>query len=245
MIWLQKDTNPKPMLNQQFTSSNTALFPSLPNGVVIELLLAMIEKSLMNFPDTLHSMFPEFPPVAAITHERFFSHTFSKALQRTIAHAGHAGLFTYHDEHISPQKQLKQQGRKGMLPQEDLGVCNLNNGELVLVIEGKRLYKTTDKQYVSGRTGGIARFKREEHGEDLNLACMVGYIQTNTFELWHAKVNDWIRNENAPLSSPIWDENDCLNPITIKGTHLARCHSLHQRVSKGPIFLHHFWVMVV
>lgn len=55
----------------------------------------------------------------------------------------------------------------------------------IFMIEAKRLSKD-HRDYVSGPTGGIARFKKEqdEYGSHLNYGAMFGYIQNENKEYW-------------------------------------------------------------
>lgn len=71
----------------------------------------------------------------------------------------------------------------------------------ITVIEAKRLpapVNQREKEYVTGKgndkkaPGGIQRFKLLLHGADHNQAGMVGYVQEETHEQHHAKINEWI-----------------------------------------------------
>ncbi|MCF6269966.1 MAG: hypothetical protein L3J41_09655 [Melioribacteraceae bacterium] len=98
-------------------------------------------------------------------------------------------------------------------------------------IECKRLYDTTkSKQYVSGRTGGIQRFKENKHGVDLNYSAMIGYVETKGFEFWRKKVNSWISDKKEHLE--------------MLETHkIAKLKSKHKRnMNKTSIELSHFWL---
>jgi len=106
--------------------------------------------------------------------------------------------------------------------------------EHFLDIECKRLYDTTkSKKYVSGKTGGIQRFKENKHGEGLSCSAMIGYIENRDFNFWHSKVNSWIS-----------DKNEHLEEIDIK--EIAKYKSTHKRIdpSKKPIELLHFWLNI-
>jgi len=193
----------------------------------------------MNFPQHLQT-FEEYDEAAT---ELFFNNEFSHTIQNTFQQSGFSGC-TFHPESASQEDLIGKDKKSGMPPRVDLGIRLAHSRDRIMLIEGKRLHNPSDKQYVSGKTGGIARFKREEHGADVEIACMVGYVQTNTFAFWHEKINGWIRSENAPTAAPVWDDSDCLNPPTEKAEHLAHCLSQHRRINKEPIGLHHFWVKV-
>lgn len=229
------------MLSQLYTTSNTAYFPAMPKGRVIEVLLEMVEKCLMEFPQYLQT-FEEYDETAS---ELFLNSEFSHTFQTVVQESGFHGC-TFHDESASQEHLLGKKKKKGIPPRVDLGIRLVHKGDRIMLIEGKRLHNPSDKQYVSGDTGGIARFKQaDKHGADVKVACMVGYVQTNTFAFWHEKINGWVRSENAPAAAPVWDDSDCLNPLTEKAEYLALCLSKHRRVNKEPIGLHHFWVKVV
>ncbi len=228
------------MLSQHYTTSNTAYFPSLPKGRAIEVLVELVEKCLMVFPEHLKPV-EEYDETA---NELFLNSEFSHVFQTVIQESGFHGC-TVQDESASQEHLLGKNKKKGIPPRVDLGIRLAHSRARIMLIEGKRLHTASDRQYVSGITGGIARFKKEEHGADVEISCMVGYVQTNTFAFWHEKINDWIRRENAPTAVPVWDDGDCLNPLTEKAEHLAHCFSQHRRISKKPVMLHHFWVKVV
>lgn len=112
-----------------------------------------------------------------------FAHWLSLEFQRSEL----VGQFTVPNEYPEPR-----QTKRGSTRKIDLAV-RLANGKRILALEGKRLHDPRDRQYVSSsgntNTGGIARFKREQHGKELPFACMVGYVQTESFTFWHQKIN--------------------------------------------------------
>ena len=99
-------------------------------------------------------------------------------------------------------------------------------------IECKRLYHTSkSKQYVSGKTGGIQRFKEDKHGVDLPYSAMVGYVETEDFSFWHNKINSWISDKNEYLK-------------ILKINKIAKLKSKHKRndIQETSIELMHFWL---
>lgn len=101
-------------------------------------------------------------------------------------------------------------------------------------IECKRLYdETKSKQYVSGTTGGIQRFKENKHGVDLKQSAMIGYIEIEDFNFWQRKVNSWIS-----------DKNEHLKKIDIQK--IAKYQSIHKRINNKikSIKLMHFWLKI-
>jgi len=100
-------------------------------------------------------------------------------------------------------------------------------------IECKRLYDTTkSKQYVSGKTGGIQRFKENKHGVDLPYSAMIGYVEIKDFDFWQKKVNSWISKEEEHLEMLETDK-------------IAKLKSTHRRnIGKTSIELTHFWLNI-
>jgi len=87
-----------------------------------------------------------------------------------------------------------------------------NNYESIFDIECKRLNTQLShvKQYVCGNTGGIQRFKLNQHGIDLSYSAMIGYVENQTSEYWFEQINIWITNLCNNESVPIWSTNECL-----------------------------------
>ncbi len=100
-------------------------------------------------------------------------------------------------------------------------------------IECKRLYHTTkSKQYVSGKTGGIQRFKENKHGVDLPYSAVIGYVEIENFNFWHKKVNSWISEKEEHLQF-------------VEINRIAKLKSIHLRnKEKTKIELIHFWVNI-
>lgn len=100
-------------------------------------------------------------------------------------------------------------------------------------IECKRLYHPTiSKQYVSGKTGGIQRFKENKHGVDLPYSAMIGYVEIEDYNFWHNQVNSWILEKEEHLKF-------------IESNKIARLKSIHLRnKEKTKIELIHFWLNI-
>jgi hypothetical protein len=112
------------------------------------------------------------------------------------------------------------------------------HGKTLLFIEAKRLYQGARKDYVSS---GIARFKKEDHGKEDNVAAMLGYVQDNDFDHWHDKVNSWIDDlRNDSSRNPEWKDQDKLTAVNIAD--IAEFTSRHSRIQEKPITLYHFWI---
>jgi hypothetical protein len=111
----------------------------------------------------------------------------------------------------------------------------------IFIIEAKRLPPTSVQEYVRGRNGGIERFKKESHGSEYDLAAMLGYIQEKDASYWHQKINCWIDKLILnSIADPKWEEQDKL--ALVKDSSVAEFISIHSRLKKKPVSLHHFWI---
>ncbi len=111
--------------------------------------------------------------------------------------------------------------------------------KLIFMIEAKRLSKD-HRDYVSGRTGGIERIKREqdEFGVYINSGAMIGYIQDRDVEYWENRINTWIDDLISKDTDIKWNLHDRLS----SNEQLSDYISLHERVSSSPITLYHYWI---
>jgi hypothetical protein len=136
-----------------------------------------------------------------------------------------------------------------------LGVRSYTKYDPVLVIECKRLPAPSadrEKEYVTGtdpnkKSGGIQRFKLGLHGREFDMAAMVGYVQAQTFQEWHKKINGWLSElkNSTTKDGCVWADDEILNLIeedAAKG--VSNYHSTHCRVSGKKIELHHLWIVM-
>lgn len=206
-------------------------------------LLSLIERSLHVFPTHLYALEGYSENKTTIT-EHLYNLEFSDCFQEIIIEEGFAGYFKFHDEGAN-SKKLVSNKKKGIPKRVDISIRLSGSREQFLVIEGKRLHDKYDKQYVSGGTGGISRFKREEHGEDegMNLACIVGYVQKETFAFWHQKINLWLNELSQKDNQMKWHQKEELSKLETNDI-IAQCASNHCRVTLPSIEIRHFWVDV-
>jgi len=112
-------------------------------------------------------------------------------------------------------------------------------------IECKRLpaRKGFEKEYVEGNQGGIQRFKEGNHGKGLNYSAMVGYVQSESFDIWHEKINSWIEELIVSENELDWKNEDKIIP---RSTEVYQKYtSSHTRLQhKEPITLYHYWIMI-
>ncbi|MDR0724666.1 MAG: hypothetical protein LBF59_01475 [Prevotellaceae bacterium] len=113
------------------------------------------------------------------------------------------------------------------------------NYDSIFDIECKRLNSTLShvREYVSGNTGGIERFKRNEHGVDMSFSAMIGYVEDKTGTYWLNQINAWI-NELHIKYPAFWKETEHLSQ------HANHFKSTHEKPSSQYITLFHFFYSV-
>lgn len=138
----------------------------------------------------------------------------------------------------------------GNSPAIDIGIYTRGDGKArFFAFEGKRLdtsiqnYNTRKKEYVvNNNGGGIERFKKDIHGKELLLAGMLGYVQTDNFDIWLARINGYIGDEIGSTSIGVaWNSDDLLE-LEQLNTVYATYRSKHLRSSDKEIDLYHLWV---
>jgi hypothetical protein len=121
----------------------------------------------------------------------------------------------------------------------------------LMPIECKRLPTPPDKErdrreYVfskSSTTGGIHRFKSGYHGLKHELGAMIGYIEEDDPDCWHARITEWI-TDLAKAKEGGFSEADQLSLVRRdKGVRLTELVSSHDRTgTSSKISLRHIWV---
>jgi hypothetical protein len=126
-------------------------------------------------------------------------------------------------------------------------------------IEAKRLSSSLPKkrkreyllgEYKNGEriknSGGVERFKNGRHGKDVVNACILGYVQSDSFEHWSQQINAWIGEEieNPHDNTLTWDGEDMLMLIQ-SNAKIAAYTSESKRLFGAPIKLRHLWVNFV
>ena len=120
-------------------------------------------------------------------------------------------------------------------------------------IECKRLPTPKEKdrderEYVitePGTTGGIQRFKFGHHGAIHNFVAIIAFVQEQSFQYWHDKVNGWIC-ACAQVPNSGWNSEELLQIVEEnKESKVCSLASKVQRSGKlGGCDLRHFWVMM-
>jgi hypothetical protein len=140
--------------------------------------------------------------------------------------------------------QNSPEQENGRIP--DMGVPLIksilcNSYESIFDIECKRLNTQLPhvKQYVFGDTGGIQRFKLNQHGVNLPYSAMIGYVENQTSEYWFKQINSWITDMCDNKSIPTWSINECL--IRTGEEYFISNHNKEA----GSIRLFHFFKQIV
>jgi hypothetical protein len=126
---------------------------------------------------------------------------------------------------------------------------NESSNRRFLAIEAKRLPttpKAREREYLSGDRGGIARFKRGDHGSALPVVGMIGYLQKRSAAYWKTTVNAWIDDLiKTPLDGIPWDTHDKLTLNGPDDVLVVRLDSSSHRITDGTrIAIRHLWVQL-
>ncbi len=180
--------------------------------------------SLLNFLELHLPDFPSKMKVVENTDERIIN----QKLLRFFS--GQNSLFIFIPENLDEKGENISKPDFGVY--EKIKVADYNQ-QRFFDIECKRLYDTTkSKQYVSGNTGGIQRFKENKHGINLPYSAMIGYVEIENFNFWHKKVNSWISEKEEHLQF-------------VEINRIAKLKSIHlKNKEKTKIELIHFWVNI-
>ncbi len=109
----------------------------------------------------------------------------------------------------------------------------------------KREYVFVDhsQKQITGN-GGIERFKLNKHGEGLPVAIMFGYIQSNTFEYWEEKINQWLQfySSIVPCNADERLIRIAKKPNRFQSSHIRYDYKSRQKMK--DITIYHFWIML-
>lgn len=178
-------------------------------------------------------------------------------------------IFFNRNSHELPfffQSEYMEDTSRGNSPQVDIGTFSKDEKITVsdriygeedsfFSMEAKRLPTPghkREKEYVIGHgteCGGIERFKKCIHGNELKYAAVIAYVQGNSFDYWFMEINKWI-DELAKENGSIWSSNDRLKGHVEKDRHFfVELTSENSRFKEGiqieNIYLFHFWVNLV
>ena len=132
----------------------------------------------------------------------------------------------------------------------DIGVFVMTRNQKPLPIiefEAKRFSESSNnKEYVSGKRGGIERFKRGHHSSCLAVCGMFGYVQSRTSSEWILKVNNWIeeQSQNDTNTDDIdWKSRDEKLSTITNFQNVVKLKSEHtRRQLSNTILLWHYFI---
>jgi hypothetical protein len=141
-------------------------FPNLSKNSIKDILL-FIEICLSEFPEEYKNRFHTSEYIA----EPVVSAELSKILNCTSK--GKPYVFT------RQYPQSCEENKTGKYRDVDIDVCLYLDRKTIFAIECKwlRCPPSKSKQYVSRNTGGIERFKSEQHGGNLSQSAIIGFIE--------------------------------------------------------------------
>ncbi len=230
------------------TINSNPSYNNINTNTYVDEVIIFIEQKLNLYPNYLKnsSVLQELP--ITIEGEDLITENLC------VFFTAHKINYTYQfDKQDNYDFQFINQSRGKGHRSNDAGIILANTmGSLgkILVIEAKRLptpgtYRK--KEYVEGNLGGIERFKKEVHAQEIknNQALMIGYIQSLDSKYWFLKVNEWIdeqiqKSSNSDIS---WNTEDNLKfDSHFSNKAIAKYNSLHSRISLPKIKLIHYWI---
>ncbi len=208
-------------------------------------------KSVIEFIEIYFGEFSNKMKGEITSSEKSLTDKLCKFLNRQVS----AYPFFFHHENVeNPDSGRSPQVDIGTLSKsEQLIVGDRSYGEFdsFFSIEAKRLPTPghkRDREYVIGHDkpcGGIERFKKRIHGDNLRYAAIIGYIQEEDVNHWFLKINNWIGELIVSLPEQ-WNENDKLVPNQQVSSDVAKFKSKNSRIDKNEsdhiINLFHFWI---
>lgn len=212
-------------------------------------------KSVIEFIEIHFAEFANKVRGETTANEKALTDKLCKYLNRNV---GNYPFYFHHENVENPASGISPQIDIGTLSEkETLVIGDRSYGEFdsFFSIEAKRLPtpgQNREKEYVVGfdkPSGGIERFKKRIHGNNLKYAAIIGYIQEENANHWYLKINDWI-GELITSYPNIWNQDDKL----IKGTSmligLNKFYSKNLRSGlnskkNDSINLLHFWINLI
>ncbi len=206
----------------------------LPKEKIYSSLYKFLDNHLPGFPTHLKSVGTDIQKEDDITLQLFF----------------YLDEKTRHKTKIIPYRFANQFAYINKVYSSDLGVLveKFSRRDPFFVIEAKRLPtpgSTRRKEYVLGKKGGIERFKRKLHGNNLSVSSMIAYITKEDYTYWLKEVNGWIQEQISvgKQTDISWLDEDMLQ---FRSAH-ANVNSYTSRNSRGSndfINLIHYWMVL-
>jgi hypothetical protein len=230
-------------------SYNKPLFNTIDKNTYVNEVILFIENKISNFPPFLKNSSVLQNLSKTIEGEDLITENLCDFF--TVHEKNYVYQFEKQDNYFF---QFRNQSKGERHRSNDCGVILANTkGSLgkILVIEAKRLPTpgtSREKEYIEGNLGGIERFKKEVHSQEIpcNLAIMIGYIQGENSNHWHKKVNEWITEQVQKSSNPdiSWLDEDklILDKNFTSNKTITKYNSLHSRIKLEKIKLNHYWI---
>ena len=222
----------------------------LSEGVEIDASI----KAVIEFIETHFSGFSEKIKGEITASEKALTDKLCKYFNRL---AGSYPFYFHHENVEDPSSGKSAQTDMGTLSRDEqitVGDKNYDEFDSFFSIEAKRLPTpghNREREYVIGHQkpkGAIERFKKGIHGENLNYAAVIGYVQNEDFDYWFLKVNGWIE-ELIKASPTAWMADDKLRKMAESNDQLTKFESDNIRIpaksSSDKIRLFHFWITLV
>jgi len=217
------------MFKDQQTSSSTGIPSYISSDETIKMVLKFIDKYLPDFISYYHTQ-------GSPKRENRIS-------DLIVAH------FHYCNDGIWPFFFQKNPTQLSGGRETDIGVFSNDRKTTPLLpifeFEAKKLSRNSaNHEYVSGKRGGMERFKRQFHSPHLPHCGMLGYVFCNDTNHWANQINTWITklaNQN-PVEGLDWQGDDeLLHPAGTNGM-IAKYVSKNKRLTQSDITILHYLI---
>ena len=204
----------------------------------IEKCYFLIQLCLIEFKDTLHRTFPQSSDFLD-KNENFLNSRFCLLLTEKAK----SYEYPFIPLHENPTSDEDDNHFSNTHKVDISFFISAEHPDSIFDLECKRLYSIKQKHYISGKTGGINRYKLEKHGKSCTQSAIVAYMQAENFDFWHTKINTWIENEVSKTNQEVvWSANDKLQKRNNVNPILSKCQSFHKRKTLADIGLTHYWI---
>ncbi|MDR3366950.1 MAG: hypothetical protein LBO71_08300 [Prevotellaceae bacterium] len=181
----------------------------------------------------IEEQLPEFRINSRQIDEKAVEKSYNSQLAMYLQAKNSRGVFLFH---CSPHQSNAREPDMGIVARTDVLQGSYDS---IFDIECKRLNTSLPhvKEYVSGNTGGIERFKKNKHGVNLSRSALIGYMEDKTDTYWLRQINAWINGLHEKYPN-FWKEAECLFP---EAKHFI---SRHEKSANQYIALFHFFYAV-
>jgi len=202
-------------------------------GIKGRLTAQQIQSVIISTGDKFISHIAKSDYQVEILNENYLTQEFAAILNRSLKDFPFCVQKTYHDIY-TPNANAQRSVDFYFYPGEEG-----ESTRSIYSVEAKRLPapdRTREKEYVIGNkknTGGIERFKNEEHGKGLNECGMLAFVEDKSFEHWFNKINEWICDEN-------WKTCEQLSEFEQSKNFAKSFSKVHRTIE--DLILFHFWI---